>query len=285
MDATSTDPAFEERVKELTGKGELDLRNAVMSLIHVQSAVFVYAISETIAQVIGNFVEFQKEIKNIDSASSAIRDIASKTRMLSINAAIEAAHAGIEGKGFGVVAKEIGTLSAATAKCNDEVNEVNKNMLATASKSHETLDIMENYLPRFAKTNDKVMADILKIAAIEDNGFIVTTLAKRLENHADFMRNVLTHPGTLKNMSDHHSCAFGKWYDQNRERYKNMPGYEAVYETHKEFHSIAIRFNKTMDVSLLIVFLELSSEILSKFLTLIESFKAETQKDIGYFKV
>jgi methyl-accepting chemotaxis protein len=52
-----------------------------------------------------------KELGEIDALVRTIRDIATKTDLLALNASIEAARAGHAGKGFAVVADEVGRLS------------------------------------------------------------------------------------------------------------------------------------------------------------------------------
>ena len=277
------DSAFESRKRELLLKGDLDLKSAIMNLIHVQSSMIVRSTQDSISEVLENFRAFQREIANIDKASSDIKEISYKTRMLSLNAAIEAARAGTAGKGFGVVAEEIGSLSSQTTNCTDEVNKINQNMLKNAETNGLTLDRLEGYLLKFQNSNDKLMTDVINTSRIEENGFIVTTLAKRLENHADFMRNLLNNRGATATLADHHSCAFGKWYDHNREKYRHIREYESIYPTHKAFHDIAIEYNKTGNMDALVKFLELSHEILHEFIALVEAFKKEAQKDDGYF--
>lgn len=55
--------------------------------------------------------ELFKGLGEIDSLVRTIRDIATKTDLLALNASIEAARAGQAGKGFAIVADEVGRLS------------------------------------------------------------------------------------------------------------------------------------------------------------------------------
>ena len=58
-----------------------------------------------------------------------IQDIADQTKLLSLNASIEAAHAGEHGKGFVVVAEEIGKLASQSAQSSDEIEEILKQLI------------------------------------------------------------------------------------------------------------------------------------------------------------
>ncbi len=79
-------------------------------------------------------------VKKIADASHSITEISSQTNLLSLNASIEAARAGDYGKGFGVVANEIGLLAQQSNTAATTINEIVEDLVTDSTKSMEIIE-------------------------------------------------------------------------------------------------------------------------------------------------
>lgn len=94
-----------------------------------------------------------QKISRVQEIADEILHIASQTRMLSLNAQIEAARAGTMGTGFAVVATEVGKLSNEIDNAVSEINEIN-NQIISAS---EDITNISNEMIRFV--SEEVVSD------------------------------------------------------------------------------------------------------------------------------
>jgi len=110
-------------------------------------------ISEDIQQVTSAACNTVECIQNVISKVEIINEITSRTDLLAINAAVEAARAGDNGKGFAVVAAEIRKLAEHCQEASTEINESSAESLMITQRSAE---LIQKISPRIQETADKV---------------------------------------------------------------------------------------------------------------------------------
>lgn len=125
-----------EKSSKLAQQGET-LVSKASSRIHEVSAQVVKS-SQSIE-------ELQRRSAQIGGIVDVIKEIAEQTNLLALNAAIEAARAGEQGRGFAVVADEVRTLASRTAKATSEITDM---INAVRSDTGSVVLVMQEVLPK-----------------------------------------------------------------------------------------------------------------------------------------
>jgi methyl-accepting chemotaxis protein len=114
-------------------------------------------------------------ISKVTGITEAIEKISQQTKLLSLNAAIEAARAGQQGKGFAVVAQEVRMLAQNTSQQAKEINEMIHLTKKEAKLTEESIDncVKESTLAIQSTNKALISLDELKVCTEELNHVLV----------------------------------------------------------------------------------------------------------------
>ena len=157
-----------------------------------------------LAEVAADIHEVARESEGLLEINAVMQNIASQTNLLSMNAAIEAAHAGESGKGFAVVADEIRKLAESSGKQSKTISSVLKKMKNSINKITGST---ENVLQKF----EAIDTGIKTVAQQEEN------IRRAMEEQAQGSKQIIDAIGYLNDTTGEVKSGTNKMLEDAKE--------------------------------------------------------------------
>ena len=146
-----------------------------------QTVTGIRNLAENVTQAAESINQLQEDTQRVNVVLEVIKGIADQTNLLALNAAIEAARAGEQGRGFAVVADEVRSLASRTQESTEEINQMLAQLQDAAQKAVTMIESSRSSVEASVKTANEagdslvVITDTVNVIADMNGAIAVAT--------------------------------------------------------------------------------------------------------------
>lgn len=155
-----------------------------------QAVASVHTMNNVLAEAAKSLTTLEENVNNISSVVGVIHSISEQTNLLALNAAIEAARAGEQGRGFAVVADEVRTLAQRTQESTQEIQAM---IEALQNGTNATVSSMESGQAQSGTTCEQIEQAGAVLKAIAEAIGTVTTMNNQIVESSKEQTDVAEH--------------------------------------------------------------------------------------------
>ncbi|PYI53994.1 methyl-accepting chemotaxis protein [Paenibacillus flagellatus] len=161
----------------------------------------IYTTIEGLNRVNEQMARLEEDSVKIGQIVEVIDEIAEQTNLLALNAAIEAARAGEQGRGFAVVADEVRKLAERSGEATKQIGQIIRGIQAN------TRDSVEVVSDTVAQSRETEKAFVQIVGTVNESAQKVTEIAAASEQEAAQSDSILTHIGAIASASEQSAAA------------------------------------------------------------------------------
>ena len=170
MSATAHEVSrFASEASENANKASSEIQRSAVSLS--SSVDIVQNLTDDMKQASSSISQVASRSDDINRILDVIRSIAEQTNLLALNAAIEAARAGEQGRGFAVVADEVRSLASKTQASTEEINEMIQSLQGEVNSA---VNIIENGTVKAQDAMERTQLSYDSLQGVSENVVVIS---------------------------------------------------------------------------------------------------------------